>query len=115
MVFTLPQFLNNSFLNAMNRSKIVTNNNSINQGMKTSSFVRQCTSNIATDSNVVFNPFCTSSPKNKKVVLENSKPSKINEAEISKVILENLLEGGRLDGSSNLKSPAKISAKFDIF
>ena len=79
----------------MNRSKIVTNNNSINQGMKTSSFVRQCTSNIATDSNVVFNPFCTLSPKNKKVEFENSKPSKINETEISKFILENSLAGDK--------------------
>ena len=115
MVSSLRQFKNFSFLNAINRSKVVTNNNSINQGMKTSSFVRQCTSNIATDSNVVFNPFCTLSPKNKKVEFENSKLSKINETEISKVILENSLAGDKHSSSLELKSSAKIKAQFDIF
>ena len=33
VICTLAQFLNNSFLNAMNRSKIFTNNNSINQAL----------------------------------------------------------------------------------
>ena len=115
VVFALPQFQNHLFLNAMNRSKVVTNNNSINQGMKTSYFVGQCTSNIATDSNVVFNPFCTLSPKNKKVEFENLKPSKINETEISKVILENLLAGDKHSSSLESKSSAKIKAQFDIF
>ena len=63
VVFSLRQFQNHSFLNAINRSKVVTNNNSINRGMKISSFVGKCTSNITTDPNIVFNPFWTLSKK----------------------------------------------------
>ena len=111
MVFSLPQFQNRSFLNAINRSV----NISINQGMKTNTFVKKCTSNIATDPKVVFNPFCTSSPKNKKAAFENFKPSENNETRISEIMSRNLLEGDELNCSSNLKFSAKIGAKFDIF
>ena len=82
VVFSLPQFQNCLFLNVLNRSVNISNNDSINQGMKTNSFVEKCTSNVANDPNVIFNPFCTSSPKNKKVEFKNSTPSKIDETEV---------------------------------
>ena len=50
--------------------------------MKPNYFVEKCTSDTATDPNVVFNPFCTSSPKHKKAAFENLKPSENNETKI---------------------------------
>ena len=101
--------------NAINRSANISNNNSMNQGMKTNSFVEKCTSNTSTDPNVIFNPFCTSSPKNKKAAVENFISSENNETKISNIMSKNSLKGDKHDGSSNLKSSAKIKAKFDIF
>ena len=113
--FSLPQFQNCSFLNAINRSVNVSNNNSINQGLKTNTFVEKCTYNTATDPNGIFNPFCTSSPKNKKAAFKNCMLSENNKTKISEIMSKNLLEGGEYDSSSIFKSSAKIKAKFDIF
>ena len=55
------------------------------------------------------------SSKNKNVEFENSKLSKINETEISKVISENSLAEDKHSCSLELKSSAKIKAQFDIF
>ena len=63
VIFSLPQFQNPLFINAINRSIIISNNISVNHGMKNNSFVEKCTSNVATDQNFVFNPFCTLCPK----------------------------------------------------
>ena len=77
--------------------------------------MEKCTSKTATNPKVIVDSFCTSSTKNEKATFKNSGLSEINETRISQVMTKNLLKGGRLDGSSSLKSPAKISAKFDIF
>ena len=61
--------------------------------MKTNSFVKKFTSNTATDPNVIFNPFCTSSPKNKKAAFENFMPSENNETKILDIMSMNLLKG----------------------
>ena len=105
---TIPKLL---VLNVFNRSV----NNSINQEMKTYSFLEKCTSKTATDLKVVFNSFCTFFPKNEKTASKNFGLPEVNETRISQIITKDLLKGGRLHGSSNSKSPAKISAKFDIF
>ena len=110
-IFSLPQFQNRLFLNAVNRSV----NNSLNQGIMNNSFLEKCTSKTATEPKVVVDSFCTSFTKNEKAAFKNSGLSEVNETRISQIITEDLLKGGRLNGSSNLKSPAKISAKFDIF
>ena len=83
--------------------------------MKNNSFLEKFTSKTATIPKVVIDSFCTSSTKNEKAAFKNSGLFEINKTRISQIMTKNSLEGGRLDGSSNLESPAKISAKFDIF
>ena len=85
--FSLPQFQNPSFLNAINRSIIVSNNISVNQGIKANSFVEKCSTNVVTDQNIVFDPFCTLSSKIKKDAFSNFKPPENNETKISEMVL----------------------------
>ena len=73
MIFSLPQFQNPSFLNAINRSIIVSNNISVSQGIKANYYVEKRTSNVVTDPNVVFDPFCTLLSKVKKAPLNHLK------------------------------------------
>ena len=79
--------------------------------MKTNSFVEKCTSIIATDPNVIFNPFCTSSPKNKKMAFKNFKPSENNKTKILEIMSRNLLIGDKHNGSFDSKSSAKFKAQ----
>ena len=66
-IFSLPQFQNHLFLNAVNRSI----NNSLNQGIKNHSLLEKCTSKTATEPKVVVDSFCTSFTKNEKAALKN--------------------------------------------
>ena len=108
MVFSLPQFQNPSFLNAIKRSIIIANNIAVSQGIKANSVVEKHTSNVVTDPNVIFDPFCTSSSKVKKAAFSNFKPPENNETKMSDIVSEH-------NGSLDSKSPAKIKARFDIF
>ena len=69
--------------------------------------MEKCTSNVATDQNVAFDPFCTLSSKIKKAAFSNFKPPENNETKMSDIVSEH-------NGSLDSKSPAKIKARFDI-
>ena len=83
--------------------------------MKNNSFLEKCTSKNAKETKICVESFCTSFTKNEKAAFKTSGLSEVNETRISQIITEYLLKGDRLNGSSNSKCPAKISAKFDIF
>ena len=97
-------------LNAVNRSV----NISLNQGIENNYLLEKCTSKTATKTKVIIDSFCTSFTKNEKTAFKNSGLPEVNKTRILQITTKDLLKGGRLDGSSNSKSPAKISAQFNI-
>ena len=63
VIFTLPQFQNCSFLQAINRSLNISKNISKGQGLTINSFIEQCSPPLVNSPNVTFSPQMTSSPK----------------------------------------------------
>ena len=94
VVFTLPQFQNRSFLQAINRSLNISKNISKGQGLTINSFTEQCSPPLVNSPNVTFSPQMTSSPKS---------------------MSRNSLAGIDYGSLSNSKFSAKIKAKFGIF